>query len=263
MSPAQLVELMNEYLTVCTDIIQEEGGTLDKYIGDAVVAIFGAPVPLPDHAFRACLATQRVQWAMKALGEKWRGEGEKWPAMVQGMRSRLGLNTGPAIIGNMGSRTRFSYTMMGDHVNLAARMESGAKALGVYTMVTEATKLACEKYGGDRMVFRFLDRIIVKGRGQPVEVFEIVGLRENVLPVTFQCLALYAQALELYFREDWDGAIQIFEQSLLLEPNQVNQELGIENNPSSIFIQRCRRMKFMEKHSTDSKWDGVYTLKDK
>jgi|GEM_PF-3267588 len=113
------------------------------------------------------------------------------------------------------------------------------------------------------MVFRFLDRIIVKGRGQPVEVFEIVGLRENVLPVTFQCLALYAQALELYFREDWDGAIQIFEQSLLLEPNQVNQELGIENNPSSIFIQRCRRMKFMEKHSTDSKWDGVYTLKDK
>ena len=263
MSPAQLVELMNEYLTVCTDIIQEEGGTLDKYIGDAVVAIFGAPLPLPDHAYRACLASQRVQWAMQSLSEKWRGEGEKWPALVQGMRSRLGLNTGPAVIGNMGSRTRFSYTMMGDNVNLAARMESGAKALGVYTMVTDATKLACEKYGGERIVFRFLDKIIVKGRGQPVAVFEIVGLRENVPPATLQCLALYAQALALYFRQDWDGAVQIFEQSLALEPNQVSPERGIENNPSSIFIERCRRLKFMRQHSTDPQWDGVFELKDK
>lgn len=175
----------------------------------------------------------------------------------------MGLNTGPAVIGNMGSRTRFSYTMMGDNVNLAARMESGAKALGVYTMVTDATKLACKKYGGERIVFRLLDKIIVKGRGQPLAVFEIVGLRENVPPATLQCLALYAQALELYFREDWDGAAQIFEQSLVLEPNQVSPERGIENNPSSIFIQRCRRLKFMRQHSTDSQWDGVFELKDK
>ena len=139
--------------------------------------------------------------------------------------------------------------MMGDNVNLAARMESGAKALGVYTMVTDATKLACEKYGGDRIVFRFLDKIIVKGRGQP--------------PATLQCLALYAQALALYFRQDWDGAVQIFEQSLALEPNQVSPERGIENNPSSIFIERCRRLKFMRQHSTDPQWDGVFELKDK
>src|SRR6185312_13736796 len=100
-SPARLVELLNEYLTVCTDIIQEEGGTLDKYIGDAVVAMFGAPIRQPDHAFRACVAALRVQLALDDLRRKWEAQGEEWPLTVRQMRSRIGLNTGSAVVGNM------------------------------------------------------------------------------------------------------------------------------------------------------------------
>lgn len=260
MPASQLVELMNEYLTACTDIVQEEKGTLDKYIGDAVVAIFGAPLPVPDHAYRACLATQRVQARIEELRQKWRSEGAKWPSVVHVLRARLGLNTGTAIIGNMGSRTRFSYTMMGDNVNLAARMESGAKSLGVYTMVTEATKLECEKHGGDHVVFRYLDRIVVKGRSQPVPVFEIVGLKETVKPTTLECLGLYAQGIERYLAQDWDGASTLFTRSAALEPNQPSKAQAIETNPSLIMIARCH---YMKEHPPGTKWDGVYVMKEK
>jgi adenylate cyclase len=260
MTPEKLVELMNEYLTACTDIIQEEKGTLDKYIGDAVVAIFGAPLPVPNHAYRACVATQRVQHRIGELREKWRSEGDKWHPVVYNLRARLGLNTGPAIIGNMGSRSRFSYTMMGDNVNLAARMESGAKSLGAFTMVTEATKLECEKHGGDHVVFRYLDRIVVKGRSQPVPVFEIVGLKENVTQQTRDCLGVFAQGVERYLAQDWDGAGEFFRQSATLEPNQQSESLAIDSNPSTIFVKRCREMK---DHPPGANWDGVYVMKEK
>jgi adenylate cyclase len=259
MPPSQLVELMNEYLTVCTDIIQEESGTLDKYIGDAVVAIFGAPVMLEDHAYRACLTTLRVQQRIDDLREKWRSETGKWPEVVHNLRARLGLNTGPAIIGNMGSRTRFSYTMMGDNVNLAARMESGAKSLGVYIMVTESTRLACEKYGGDKIVFRYLDRIVVKGRKQPVPVFEVVGLREKLLPSTTECLGIYSQGIERYLAQDWDAAVQYFTQSAALELHQPHVR-GVETNPSHVLINRCA---YMKEHPPGADWDGVYVMKEK
>jgi adenylate cyclase len=259
MSPAQLVELMNEYLTICTDIIQEENGTLDKYIGDAVVAIFGAPVMLQDHAYRACLTTLRVQEGIDRLRDKWRDETGKWPEVVHNLRARLGLNTGPAIIGNMGSRTRFSYTMMGDNVNLAARMESGAKSLGVYIMVTESTRLECEKHGGDKVVFRYLDRIVVKGRKQPVPVYEVVGLREKLPPQTHECLSVYSQGIERYLAQDWDAAAKLFAQSATLEPNQPHMR-GIETNPSHVLINRCVHMK---EHPPGPGWDGVYVMKEK
>ncbi len=260
MPASQLVELMNEYLTACTDIVQEEKGTLDKYIGDAVVAIFGAPLPVPDHAYRACVATQRVQRRIEDLRQKWKSEGTKWPAVVQVLRARLGLNTGSAIIGNMGSRSRFSYTMMGDNVNLAARMESGAKSLGVFTMVTEATKLGCEKHGGDHVVFRFLDRIIVKGRSQPVPVFEIVGLKENVQPPTHECLGVYARGVERYLAQQWDEAIKLFQQSAALEPNQPSKAMAIESNPSLVLTKRCL---YFKEHPPGANWDGVYVMKEK
>ena len=260
MPASQLVELMNEYLTACTDIVQEEKGTLDKYIGDAVVAIFGAPLPVPDHAYRACVATQRVQQSIEGLRQKWKSEAGKWPAVVHVLRARLGLNTGSAIIGNMGSRTRFSYTMMGDNVNLAARMESGAKSLGVYTMVTEATKRECEKHGGDHIVFRYLDRIVVKGRSQPVPVFEIVGLKESVTQKAYDCLGIYAQGIERYLAQDWDGAGKLFQQSATLEPNQPSKAMAIESNPSIILSQRCH---YMKEHPPGANWDGAYVMKEK
>jgi len=258
--PAQLVELMNEYLTVCTDIVQEEGGTLDKYIGDAVVAMFGAPIALPDHAYRACLASQRVQQQLGELRAKWQGEGDKWPEIVWRMQSRIGLNSGSCIIGNMGSRTRFNYTMMGDNVNLAARMESGAKSWGVYSMCSEATKLACESHGGDRIVFRPLGRIVVKGRTQPAPIFEITGLRDSLPPSAHECVGYFSEGLDRYHARDWSGALAKFRQSAEFEPNVPGRTPGATSNPSLIYIDIVSRY---QANPPPEKWDGTYVMQEK
>ncbi|OHE85134.1 MAG: hypothetical protein A3G75_14870 [Verrucomicrobia bacterium RIFCSPLOWO2_12_FULL_64_8] len=260
MTAARLVELMNEYLTACTDIIQEEGGTLDKYIGDAVVAMFGAPITLPDHAYRACVSTLRVQQQIGELREKWKGETDRWPDIVFKLRARLGLNTGPAIIGNMGSRSRFSYTMMGDNVNLAARMESGAKSWGVYIMCTEATKQHCEHHGGDRIVFRPLGRIVVMGRSQPVPVYEVTGLKENVTAQTRECLGLFEQGLTKYYGRDWDGARQLFRQSAELEPLIPGKAPGVKTSPSLVYVAICEQY---EHKPPPENWDGAYVMTEK
>ncbi len=255
-----LVELMNEYLTACTDIVQGEGGAVDKYIGDAVVAMFGAPLPLPDHAYRACVTSQLVHRKLGELRAKWKSEGDKWPQIVWNMQTRIGLNSGVCMIGNMGSRTRFNYTMMGDNVNLAARMESGAKSWGAYTMVAEATKLSCEKHGGDRVVFRLLGRIVVKGRSTAVPIYEIVGLKEHVTPQTRECLGLFEQGLAKHFARDWDGAIALFQQSAKIEPNIPGQTPGVVSNPSLVYIGITEHYK---EDPPPANWDGVYHMKEK
>jgi adenylate cyclase len=255
-----LVELMNEYLTACTDIVQAQGGTLDKYIGDAVVAMFGAPIPLPDHAYRACVATQLVHQKLGELREKWKHEGDKWPEIVWKMQSRIGLNTGVCMIGNMGSRTRFNYTMMGDNVNLAARMESGAKSWGAYTMVAEAAKLACQKHDNGRVVFRALGRIQVMGRSQAVPIFEIIGLKETLAPSALECIGLFEQGLARYYARDWDGAIAMFKQSVDLEPNQPGKTPGVKTNPSLVYIGIAEHYKV---EPPPANWDGVYVMTEK
>ena len=255
-----LVELMNEYLTACTDIVQEEGGTLDKYIGDAVVAMFGAPIPLPDHAYRACVATQRVHQKLGELHTKWAAEGGKWPEIVWKMQSRIGLNSGVCMIGNMGSRTRFNYTMMGDNVNLAARMESGAKSWGAYTMCTDATKNLCEKHGGDRVIFRPLGRIVVKGRTQAVPIYEIVGLKESISHETSECIEIFAGGLQKYYARDWDGALALFRRSSLVEFNIPGKTPGVVSNPSLVYLDITEHYKH---EPPPENWDGVYVMKEK
>jgi adenylate cyclase len=258
--PARLVELMNEYLTVCTDIVQAQGGTLDKYIGDAVVAMFGAPIALPDHAYRACVASQLVHQQLAELRRKWQREGEKWPDIVGKMQSRIGLNSGLATIGNMGSRTRFNYTMMGDNVNLAARMESGTKTWGVYTMVAAATKEQCVQHGGDRVVFRSLGRIQVMGRAQAVPIFEIVGLKESLPPTTRDCVALFEQGLAKYYMREWTEAGRLFMQSAELEPNQAGSTPGVKTNPSLLYIARTEHYKV---DPPPVNWDGRHVMTEK
>jgi adenylate cyclase len=148
---------------------------------------------------------------------------------------------------------------MGDNVNLAARMESGAKSLGVYTMVTDATRQACEKHG-DRVVFRFLDRIVVKGRSQPVPVHQIVCLRENLTDRRSECLDLFGKGIERYLQQDWDGAIELFQQSYPLEFSRPGTYPIHEVTPSSVFLGRCADMK---KHPPGPDWDGVFVMKEK
>ncbi len=258
--PERLVELMNEYLTACTDTVQEEGGTLDKYIGDAVVAMFGAPIPLADHAYRACVATLRVQQRLRELRAKWQAEGDKWPEIVGQMRTRIGLNSGLAVVGNMGSRTRFNYTMMGDNVNLAARMESGAKIFGVYAMCTEMTKAACEQHGGDRILFRPLGRIVVKGRTSAVSIYELAGAGESVDAQQRECVAIFSRALEKYYARDWTGAAALFTKSAGLECNVLRESPDGSRNPSGFYLGLVEQFRA---NPPPPNWNGDYVMGEK
>ncbi|MBI5690974.1 MAG: adenylate/guanylate cyclase domain-containing protein [Verrucomicrobia bacterium] len=260
LSAKQLVDLLNEYLTACTNIVTAQGGTLDKYIGDAVVAMYGAPIKLQDHAFRACVASQLIHQRLAELRAKWKSEGDRWPELVWKMQTRIGLNTGKAVIGNMGSETRFNYTMMGDDVNLAARMESGAKSWGVYTMCSGETMEQCRKFGGDRVVFRFLNKIRVKGRSQAVPIYEIMGLKESLPPTALECRGLFDQAMAKVGARDWDGAVALFRQSAELEPLQPGKTPGVKLNASLALIEKVEDLRQM---NLGDDWDGVYEMTEK
>ncbi|MDF3057567.1 MAG: cyaB [Rariglobus sp.] len=257
---ADLVQLLNEYLGSMTDILQESGGALDKYIGDAVVAMFGGLVPLPDHARRACESAAKMQLRQGELREKWKAQGDRWPGLVHAMRTRIGLNSGRVVVGNMGSHHRFNYTMMGDAVNLAARCESGAKTFGAYTVAT-GTTVSAAKAAGCECVFRALDRIVVKGRREAVEIFEIVGLSPAHLPEgAARCLELFAEGRAHYLKQEWDAAIRCFEAAAPLEPLQPERDEGVESNPSLIMGARCR---MLGEHPPGAGWDGVFRMTTK
>ncbi len=251
LTPERLVTLMNDYLSEMTDILHDNGGTLDKFIGDAIVGMFGAPLPFAGHAYSGCRAALLMQKRQLELREKWRSEGG-WPDIVFEMQTRIGLNSGLAIIGNMGSRRRFNYTMMGDTVNLAARSESGAKSYGVFIMITGETKALAEKHQDD-IAFRYLDRIIVKGRSVPAEMHELVGFKNELSPQTQECLALFQQGIDRYLAQDWDAAKAIFNRSAVLEIHSYS-------NPSKVLLERCDAMKL---NPPAADWDGVYVMKTK
>ncbi len=259
LTPEQLVDLMNEYLTAMSDILMDEGCFVDKYIGDAIVGIYNSPVALEDHALRACISSQLMQKRQVELREKWKSEGDKWPAIVGQMQTRMGVNTGPATVGNMGSEKKFNYTMMGDTVNLAARCESGAKAYGVYTMVTGETKNEADKFG-NQCVFRYLDKIIVKGRTQPAVMYEIVGLREDLSDEAFECLSIYDEATKNFLAQNWDKAIELFEKAAQLEPNRPELNPYAPTTPSLVLIERATSMKA---NPPGDDWDGVYVMTSK
>jgi adenylate cyclase len=259
LTPVQLVDLINEYLSAMTDILSDQQGTLDKYIGDAIVAFFNAPAPVPDHAYRAVLTSQLMHMKMMELRAKWKSEGDKWPYLVSEMVMRVGLNTGPAVTGNMGSTRRFNYTMMGDTVNLAARCESGAKSYGVFTMITGATKDAAEKHGND-VIYRYLDKIIVKGRTLPVEMWEAVGLKSVTPQKTVDCIGIYERGIEAYLKQEWDKAETFFKESSVLEPWQPGHFKTIKENPSLVMIERVRNMRA---NPPGDDWNGVYVMTTK
>ncbi|PXA03266.1 hypothetical protein DDZ13_12635 [Coraliomargarita sinensis] len=253
LSPSDLVALMNEYLGAMTQTFQEQQGTLDKYIGDAIVTMFGMPYPVEDHAIKACYSAVRMQERHAELRLHWAQEG-KWPEKVLKMRTRIGINTGEAVIGNMGSKMRFTYTMMGDSVNLAARCESGAKSYGVYTMITEDTLKAALAHGGS-LDYRKLDRIIVKGRSQPVDIFELWdGTLDEAKRKS--CKKAYEEALDAYFAGRWESALSGFEASL---PHEPCREFA-PTTPSEVLAARCRE--FIE-HGAPDPWDGVYRMTSK
>ena len=259
LTPQQLVALMNEYLTAMTDILMEQGCYVDKYIGDAIVGIYNAPAPVENHALRACVTSQLLRRRLADLRKKWISEGNKWPPIVGQMRMRMGMNTGFATVGNMGSNRRFNYTMMGDTVNLAARCESGAKSYGVYTMVTGETRRAAEA-AGDDCVFRFLDKIIVKGRSEPAEMHEVVCLRSDINAETKECIKIYDEGTAHYLAQEWDLAISAFERSARLEWNRPELNPDSHDTPSTVMLARARRLKA---NPPEGPWTGVYKMETK
>ncbi len=253
-SPTRLVELLNEYLSAMTDILLSHYGTLDKYEGDAIIAIFGAPVELPDHAKRACQTALDMQSKLGDLRKKWISEGDKWPQIVHDMRMRIGVNTGPIVTGNMGSAVRMNYTMMGDAVNLAARLESAAKQYGVFTMISNMTY----DLVNDEYATRQLDKITVVGKSEPVTIYELVAPKKEITEEQQKLLSRYNDGVALYYAQKWDEAILVLSECEEMEPNRSFTAHHI--SPSRILIDRCNEYKLA---GPGENWDGVFKLTSK
>jgi adenylate cyclase len=257
LTPVELVDLMVEYLSEMTDIVTDSGGTLDKYIGDAIDAMFGAPLPLENHTYIGVMTSIQMQRMQEELCKRW--VKQQRSKRIQEMRTRIGLNVGPAVVGNIGSQHRFNYTTMGDSVNLGARMESGAKTYGVCTMITGDTYEAARATKDD-ITYRHLDRIVVKGRTIPVQVYEVIEQNDLVSSDTSRCLELYENALEKYFAQEWDSAREVFQNAAESEPFQPGRDHAIVTNPSRMMAARCEIMK---ENPPGDDWDGAYEMTTK
>ena len=253
LTASRLVELLNEYLTGMTDTLLANGGTLDKYEGDAIVAFFGAPVPMEDHATRAIDTALQMQVTLAELREKWASEGDKWPELVQIMRMRIGINSGDFVTGNMGSATRMNYTMMGDVVNTAARLEASAKVYGIYIQITQRS---LELAGPDQFEWRDIDKVRVMGKSEAVETVEIMGRKGSLTQELVRMRDLYQEGIALYRSQSWDQAKALFIESEKLEEVFSKRP----NTPSKVYQERCDHFKA---NSPGADWDGAWTLTSK
>ena len=259
--PSKLVDLLNEYLTAMTDTLLENKGTLDKYEGDAIIAFFGAPMPLPNHAQSACESAVEMQRKLLALLVKWANEGDKWPTVVHNMHMRIGINSGDIVTGNMGSSMRKNYTMMGDAVNLAARLESAAKQYGAYIQISEDTQKHLEE---GHFIYRSLDTIRVIGKSQPVKTFELLEKTgcENEASLQ-ELVGIWEKARACYLNMQWDDAIELFKQCLEIEPHHPDRDPGSKTTPSHVYIKRCEAYKISPPVAEGEVWDGVFTATEK
>ena len=250
LTASKLVELLNEYLTAMTDILLEYQGTLDKYEGDAIVAFFGAPIYLEDHSYRGCLVALQMQEKLAELREKWASESDKWPDLVPQMRMRIGINTGEIVTGNMGSRTRMNYTMMGDVVNTAARLEASAKQYGIYVQTTLPTLELADK---DKFEWRNIDKVKVMGKQEVVEAVEIMALKGQLPDELLKMKSIYDEGLKLYQQQQWDAGIAKFKASEALEEVFPKRP----TTPSQVYIERCE---YFKSNPPGTDWDGSWTL---
>ncbi len=238
LSPEDLVSLINRYLTTMTDIILETGGTVDKFEGDAIIAFWGAPLRLEDHALRACSAALRCHEAHTDMNRQLVLEG------YSELFTRIGLSTGDMVVGNMGSSKRFDYTVMGSTVNLGARLEGANKVYSTSIMVENNTF----RNAKSEFVFRELDTIRVIGQQQPVIIYELKCRQDEMTDELETALRGYSEALALYRKGNFRDAERIFEEA---------------GDPTALIMaQRCRKM---ADDYTDApeEWDGVFNLSSK
>ena len=241
LTPNELVELLNEFLTEMTDIILQHEGTVDKFEGDAIIAFFGAPNVLKNHAERTCSACITMQKRLAELRENWKEKGKPQ------LKMRIGLCTGNAVVGNMGSESRMDYTMMGDTVNTAARLEGINKIYGIYTLISESTCIAA----GSRIATREIDTINVVGKKEPVTIYQLLGYASDVSDLAKKTNEHYAAGLHAYRNQNWDKAIDIFNAALKISPDDA---------PSNTMIDRCNKFK---SNPPGKNWNGSYTVTTK
>lgn len=241
LTPEELVRLLNEYLTAMTDIVFQYDGLLDKYMGDAIMAVYGAPLDQPDHALRACLTALDMMEELGRLQKKWAAEGR--PVLNIG----VGVNSGDMVVGNMGSQMRFDYTVMGDSVNLGSRLEGINKEYGTNIVISEFTHAVVK----DALVCRELDAVRVKGKKLPVKIYELLARKRGGgdVPVF---VGFFEEALEKYRRGAWDEAIAGFQTVLQERPG---------DPPAELYLERCRVLK--ENPPPAGAWDGVFTMMTK
>ncbi len=240
LTPQELVSLLNEYLTAMTNEVFRYDGLLDKYIGDAIMAVFGAPLSQPDHARRACLTALGMMKELKRLQMKWKQEGRPE------VRIGIGINTGDMVVGNMGSDMRFDYTVMGDAVNLASRLEGTNKEYGTGVIISEFTHDAVK----NDFCCRELDFVRVKGKIKPVRIYELLGEKKDEAGLK-NLTETFARALALYREKKWDEAIAAFQDVLSIQPGDFVSE---------VYLERCRNLK---EHPPGEPWDGVFVMTKK
>lgn len=240
LTPEELVRLLNEYLTAMTNVVFKYEGLLDKYMGDAIMAVFGAPLEQPDHPQRACLTALKMMSELHRLQNKWREEGR--PALNIG----IGINTGDMVVGNMGSEMRFDYTVMGDMVNLGSRLEGINKEYGSNIVISEFTYNAVK----DSVCCRELDWVRVKGKKLPVKIYELLGEKKDESKWK-DFIAGFEEGLAFYRNAKWDEAIASFQKVLAIRA---------EDEASRIYIERCKNLK---EEPPAQPWDGVFTMKTK
>jgi len=240
LDPKQLTQLMNAFLTPMTEVIHHNRGTIDKYMGDAIMAFWGAPLKDHEHAKHALTAAMQMIGALEKLQKDFAIKG--WPAINIG----VGLNSGLMTVGNMGSSFRMAYTVMGDTVNLGSRLEGLTKNYGVQIIVSEFTKAQVPEFA-----YRELDVVRVKGKDKPVIIYEPLGLAENIDKPTKDALKLYREALKLYRNQNWDLAEIQFVNLQKLEPTPYLYQMYIE------------RIGFFRHTPPASDWDGVFNFETK
>ncbi|WCL47575.1 adenylate/guanylate cyclase domain-containing protein [Leptospira sp. GIMC2001] len=244
----ELANLLNEYLSAMTIILKKHDGVLDKYIGDAIVGIFNAPIDIQNHEYSACLASIEMVKKLSDLRKYWK-KNNLYSQEAQNMDARIGLNSGLAKVGFMGTDALASYTMMGDTVNLAARLEAAGKDYGVNILISESTATAVR----DQMFTRMIDLVRVKGKNEPVKIFELIDTQKNVADNIREATDLYEKGFNLYLKRDFAKAIKSLDKSLLAKfpKNDSGKDKAI-----NLLKERCQD--YID-NPPQSDWDGVFT----
>ncbi len=242
MEPDELVELLADYLEAMSGCIKDHDGTVDKFIGDAIMAFWGAPRDLEDHAARACRAALSMRATLTRLQKEWEEVGRPH------FETRIGLNTGDTVVGNIGASERLNYTVMGDAVNLASRLENLNKAYGTRILCGDETK----KAAGDGFVFRAVDWVAVKGKKRGILIHELIGEVDEVLESEKDAVDAYRQALDLYRARKFAEAAEAFDAAA--------EAFGGEDGPSRTMAERART--YAEAPPPDD-WDGTHVMTSK